>query len=202
MTDSSDEFFFDNVINTLSDNSDDESEIMIAVDLLINEQEVNQIQMYKGSMLGRNAALDHSREAGHDQLWRDYFHRTNHLFKPPLFRRRLWMSRKVFLRILHKEREYDDYFRLKKDATCKLDFSSYKTCTVVVRILAYGVVGDLVDEYMRMSEATCLESMYKFCKAVVQVFAGEYLRGNQMLPSLPDYCRPIIQEAFLVCLDS
>jgi hypothetical protein len=30
-------------------------------------------------------------------------------------------------------------------------------------MLAYGVVGDLVDEYMRMSQSTCIESMYNFC---------------------------------------
>jgi hypothetical protein len=32
-------------------------------------------------------------------------------------------------------------------------------------MLAYGVVGDLIDEYLRMSKSTCLEFMYKFCKA-------------------------------------
>ena len=37
-------------------------------------------------------------------------------------------------------------------------------------------LASLVDEYMRMSETTCLESMYKFCEAVVQVFGPEYLR--------------------------
>jgi hypothetical protein len=33
-----------------------------------------------------------------------------------------------------------------------------------------------VDEYVRMSESTCLLSMYSFCKAVVAVFGPEYLR--------------------------
>ena len=43
-------------------------------------------------------------------------------------------------------------------------------------MLAYGIAGDFVDEYVRMSESTCLEAMYKFCRAVVQVFGQEYLR--------------------------
>jgi hypothetical protein len=43
-------------------------------------------------------------------------------------------------------------------------------------MLAYGVAGELVDKYMRMSESTCLEPMYRFCKAIVQVFASHYLR--------------------------
>ena len=63
-----------------------------------------------------------------------------------------------------------------QDACGTLGFSSYQKCTAAVRMLAYGIAGDLVDEYVRMSESTCLEAMYKFCKAVVQVFGPEYLR--------------------------
>ncbi|XP_045089500.1 uncharacterized protein [Aegilops tauschii subsp. strangulata] len=43
-------------------------------------------------------------------------------------------------------------------------------------MLAYGIPGDLVDEYVRMSETTCLMLMYKFCQAVIEVFGPEYLR--------------------------
>ena len=43
-------------------------------------------------------------------------------------------------------------------------------------MLAYGIPGDLVDEYVRMSGTTCLMSMYKFCQAVIEVFGPEYLR--------------------------
>ena len=43
-------------------------------------------------------------------------------------------------------------------------------------MLAYGISGDLVDEYVRVSKSTCLLSMYSFCKAVVAVFGPEYLR--------------------------
>jgi hypothetical protein len=39
VVDSSDEFLFDNVINTSLDDSDDDSEIMMAMALLINEHE-------------------------------------------------------------------------------------------------------------------------------------------------------------------
>ena len=49
-------------------------------------------------------------------------------------------------------------------------------CTVMVRMLAYGIHGDIVDEYLRMSGSTCLASLYKFRKAVATVFGPEYLR--------------------------
>jgi hypothetical protein len=51
MADSSDELFFDNVINTLSDDSDNGSEIMMDVTLLSNEHEEKQMRMHKGSVL-------------------------------------------------------------------------------------------------------------------------------------------------------
>jgi hypothetical protein len=35
---------------------------------------------------------------------------------------------------------------------------------------AYGFVGDLVDEHIRMGESTCLEAICMFCKAVVATF--------------------------------
>jgi hypothetical protein len=72
--------------------------------------------------------------------------------------------------ILHRVRDYDDYFLLKKDVT-GLDFTSYKKCTVPMRMLAYGVAGDLVDEYMPISYSTFLNSKYNFYRKVVQVFA-------------------------------
>ena len=43
-------------------------------------------------------------------------------------------------------------------------------------MLAYGVPGDLIDEYVRMSESTFLDSIYKFCKVVIAVFGPEDLR--------------------------
>jgi hypothetical protein len=111
MADSSHEFFFYHVINTLSNESDDDNEIMLSI----------------------------------------------------------WLFSDVV-------RDYNDYFWLKKNSTCKLGFTSYRKCTPAMRMLAHGVASDLVDEYMCMTESTFLESMHMFCKAVIQVFAGEYLR--------------------------
>ena len=79
------------------------------------------------------------------------------------------MAKHLFMRILEGVRLYDDYFEAQPDATSNYGFSSYQKCIAAIRMLTYGVAGDLVDEYLRMSESTCLESMYRFCK----VFAHE-----------------------------
>ena len=95
-------------------------------------------------------------------LYADYFANTL-LFKPDKFRRRFRMARHVFNRIREGVVAHDPYFECKTDALGKLGFSSYQKCTAAIRMLAYGIPGDLVDEYVRMSETTCLMSMYKFC---------------------------------------
>ena len=63
----------------------------------------------------------------------------------------------------------------------KVGFSFYQKCIATILMLAYGIPGDLVDEYVRMSESTCLESMYMHCKVVVAVFGQEYLRERTVV---------------------
>ena len=101
------------------------------------------------------------------------------------------MSRHLFNRIREGVVGYDDYFECKEDAVGKIGFSSYQKCTAAIRMLAYGVPGDLIDEYVRMSESTCLESLYKFCKAVIAVFGPEYLRE----PTAEDTARLLAMNA-------
>jgi hypothetical protein len=86
MADSLDKFFFSHVINTSSGDSNDDNEIMMVVALLVYDHEENQMRRYKGSVPRLSPSLKHNLEAGHDQLWRDYFYCTDPLFKVHLFR--------------------------------------------------------------------------------------------------------------------
>ena len=83
----------------------------------------------------------------------------------------------MFNRIREGVVAHDPYFECKEDALGKLGFSSYHKWTTAICMLAYGIPGDLGDEYVRTSESTCLLSMYSFCTAVVEVFGPKYLRG-------------------------
>ncbi|XP_045087375.2 uncharacterized protein [Aegilops tauschii subsp. strangulata] len=130
---------------------------------------------YRGSIPVHTPALDRNREKGHALLYADYF-KDGALFRPHQFRCRFQMRRHVFNRIRQGVVAHDPYFDCKEDALGKLDFSLYQKCTATIRMLAYGIPGDLVDEYVRMSESTCLLSLYSFCAAVVEVFGPEYLR--------------------------
>ncbi|KAK1614906.1 hypothetical protein QYE76_020423 [Lolium multiflorum] len=174
MVDSDDEYFFKNFIDTSSDEESDD-EFFTEAALLIHEHIVSQIPVYRGSLPGHAAALDRKRECGHDQLYNDYF-QPKPLFTPAMFRRRFRMSRPLFRRIMDGVKIYDDYFCAKVDAIGKVGLSSYQKCTAAIRMLAYGVAGDFVDEYTRMSESTGLEAMYRFCRAVIGSFGEQYLR--------------------------
>ena len=128
-----------------------------------------------GSVLGRAPNLNRNRVRGHALLYANYFANTP-LFKPDKFHRRFRMARHVFNRIREGVVAHDPYFECKTDALGKLGFSSYQKCTAAIRMLAYGILGDLVDGYVHMSEITCLMLMYKFCQVVIEVFGPEYLR--------------------------
>lgn len=165
--DSDDEFFYQNFIDTSDESSDDDSDIMMAAPTLIHQFNEDAHPRHVGSVVGRAPALDRERDKGHLQLWKDYFNPVKTTYQASVFRRRFRMSRPLFLRQLEGVRAYDTYFEARPDATGAYGFSSYQKCTAAIRMLAYGVAGDLVDEYLRMSESTCLESMYRFCQAVV-----------------------------------
>ena len=155
--DSGDEFFFHHFLCSSDDSSSDDEDLVVAA-LVVHDHIQRQLPRYRGSLPGRAPNLNRNRERGHALLYADYFS-NKLLFKPDKFIRRFRMARHVFNRIREGVVSHDPYFECKTDALGKLGFSSYQKCTAAVRMLAYGIPGDLVDEYVRMSETTCLMSM-------------------------------------------
>jgi hypothetical protein len=164
--------YYDNVLMLSSnEDSDDETDLLMAAAGMVNEHFL--MPPHKGdSSKKREANVDRDREAGHARPYKDYFDPIMPLYKEKTFHRRYRMSRELFLAILNGVRDYDDYFEAKYDGTGKIGFSSYQKCSTIVRQLAYGVPADLI----RMSESTCHEAMYRFCKDVIAVFGEHYLR--------------------------
>ncbi|GLT69684.1 hypothetical protein SLA2020_418180 [Shorea laevis] len=48
--------------------------------------------------------------------------------------------------------------------------------TATFRMLAYGVLADYVDEYVRIVESIAIKSLEKFVQAVVSIYSNDYLR--------------------------
>ena len=87
------------------------------------------------------------------------------------------MRHSLFLHIQFKIEAHDFYFVQKRECANKLGLSLQKI-TVVLRMLAYGVLSDFMDEYVQIKETTTLQSLEKFVTAVVDVFSEEYLRKS------------------------
>ena len=87
------------------------------------------------------------------------------------------MSRSFFLRIQSKVETYESYFIQKRDNSQRLGLSSLQKITAALRMLAYGVTADFMDEYVRIGESTAIESLKKFVKVMVDIFSKEYLRS-------------------------
>ena len=58
-----------------------------------------------------------------------------------------------------------------------LGLSSYQKMTAALRMLAYGVAAEFMDEYVRIGESAAMKSLKKFVKAVVTIFSDEHLRS-------------------------
>ena len=67
----------------------------------------------------------------------------------------------------------------------ELGLSALQKVVVVVRILAYGVPANVVDEYVRIGESMAHEALKHFCTAVQTAFAPYYLRA----PNAEDIAR-------------
>ena len=46
-----------------------------------------------------------------------------------------------------------------------------------MRVIAYGILADYIDEYICIGEDTTLKSVRMFAKTVIRVFDPEYLRA-------------------------
>ncbi|XP_024177898.1 uncharacterized protein LOC112183795 [Rosa chinensis] len=128
----------------------------------------------RGSIKGRIVVPRYITK-GHENLYRDYF-ADPPIFSDNVFRRRFRMRRHVFLRIQNAVLLCDPYFLQKRNAAGAIGLSSYQKITAALRMLAYGVPADYVDEYVRIGESTALKSLKRFVNAVVVMFGDEYLR--------------------------
>ena len=46
-----------------------------------------------------------------------------------------------------------------------------------MRMLAYGMTADAVDEYIKIGGTTALECLRRFCKGIIQMYEKVYLRA-------------------------
>ncbi|KAI3520786.1 hypothetical protein L1887_10238 [Cichorium endivia] len=122
----------------------------------------------------RGANLRREREDGHERLINDYF--VDDAVYASKFRRRFRMEKPLFLRIVGDLEARFSYFQQRWDARGVKGFTPIQKCTAAIRQLATGLGADSWDEYLRMSERTARDALYKFSKAIIKVYGPRYLR--------------------------
>ena len=75
------------------------------------------------------------------------------------------MSRSLFLCIHSRFEATEPYFVQKRNVANTLGLSSLQKMIAAIRMLAYGVLADFMDEYLRIGESTTIKSLKKFVKA-------------------------------------
>ena len=70
----------------------------------------------------------------------------------------------------------DPYFPAKADALGLKGISALQKVTAAIRLLAYGLSGDAVDEYLRLSESTAMNCLTLFTEALCKCLEGTYFR--------------------------
>jgi hypothetical protein len=152
----------------LRDDSDDDLEIITG-------------GMEEGSTSHRNGthcrrSIRRDRLQGCERLRLDYF-AASPVYPDRLFRRRFRMRRPLFLRIVSEVENHEQFFVQGRNAAGTLGFTACQKITAAIRMLAYGVTGDYVDEYLRISETTAMMSLKLFAQAVVSLYSDTYLRS-------------------------
>ncbi|KAL8470837.1 hypothetical protein ACS0TY_033416 [Phlomoides rotata] len=136
-----------------------------------------------GSVPGHKI-VKRDREAAAQRLFNDYFS-ENPANDEVKFRRRFLMSRSLFLRISNAVKDHDNFFVQRRDAANRLGLSTLQKITTALRVLAYGMPADVLDDYLKIGESTTNECMKRFCRAIVEIFGAYYLR----LPTANDIAR-------------
>ncbi|XP_057440104.1 protein ALP1-like [Lotus japonicus] len=135
----------------------------------------------------RNLILEGSAPRGRKYLSRDHAGANQRLiddyfsneptYDDGIFRCRYRIQKHVFLRIVADLSSSDSYFTQRVDAAKKEGISPLAKCTTAMRMLAYGVAADAVDEYIKIGETTALECVRRFCKGIIRLYEQEYMRA-------------------------
>jgi hypothetical protein len=62
----------------------------------------------------------------------------------------------------------DFYFSYKYDTCDELGFFPFQKCTITIRMLAYGLVANALDEYCKLGESIIIKSLKGFSESFMK----------------------------------
>ena len=114
----------------------------------------------------------------------------NPTYPKSYFRRRFRMSTDLFRRIAEKLASHDRFFQQRRNDVGELGHSTFLKVTAALRMLAYGIPADLVDDHLAMGESQAIMCVKRFAVGIVQVFSEEYLTS----PTAEDAARLLVMN--------
>ncbi|XP_019084106.1 PREDICTED: uncharacterized protein LOC109125094 [Camelina sativa] len=96
--------------------------------------------------------------SANQRLIDDYF-ANEPTYDDAMFRWRFWMRKHIFRRIVRVLSSSDNNFTQRSDAAKKEGISPLAKWTTTMRMLAYGVAADTVDEYIKIRGTTALKCL-------------------------------------------
>lgn len=105
-----------------------------------------------------------------------YYFTANPVYSEADFERRFRMPRRLFERIELTLRGKGEFRADLKDATGKAGINPKMKIISVLRVLAYGMSFDAVDELCEIAESTARKSFFSFIDLMKKEFGSEYLR--------------------------
>ncbi|XP_071680090.1 uncharacterized protein [Lolium perenne] len=106
------------------------------------------------------------------------------------------MNKELFLKIVYGVRKYDNYFMTKQDGRGLWGFTSIEKCNDAMRCLAYRAPPDTTNAYLRMEELTCIETLYKFCRAVTMTTPAPANEMGAYFATCQEAARKDVERAF------
>ena len=153
---------------------DDLMEFVVSM-IMVDEISLDAVPSHSGGSVVGRRFIWRDREGNAAKLYRDYFSHDPR-YNARLFRRRFRMRRQLFLRIVDGLKKNGQTFITKTDCTGRKGFDPIQKATIAMRLLAYNMAADSLDEGMEVGESTALLFFKRFCIEIVQVFGSEYLR--------------------------
>ncbi|XP_020271530.1 uncharacterized protein LOC109846695 [Asparagus officinalis] len=172
---SDDDNFLSNIITEIDETEEVICEYINNNMIPANNLHQQNYQPIHGGSIPDHTVINRDRETAHQNLVIDYL-ADNPRFEEDMFRRRYRMSRSLFLRIVDAVKDHDYYFQQRSDGLGRIELSLLQKVTAVFCMLAYSLPADTMDEYVKIGESTAIESMTKFYRAMVEIFAERYLR--------------------------
>lgn len=161
--------------NDSNDSSDEENlHYLIATGILPGFDNPDDTSRPSGSQRGKRGNKRRDFDGAASRLHDDYFSSTPK-YSTRDFERRFRMPRVVFERIQNAINGKGIFVR-RTDGLNRQGIHPIVRITAALRMLAYGIAADALDEYLQMSEDSVLLSTKAFCEEVIAAFGEEYLR--------------------------